>query len=120
MPLPIPLGFLLPDTRRCDGGGCRRVGVDAEIQCQLVRSIEGRQAQQSGGEVDHVAGAVTAEAIIVSLVDFHGGRLVRMERAAAHAVSPDPDAVVCSRLWDGHVGLEGIENSRIIHFLILR
>lgn len=41
-----------------------------------------------------------------------------MERAAAHAVLPDPDAVVCSRLWDGYAGLEGIVNSRIIHFLV--
>ncbi len=41
-----------------------------------------------------------------------------MERTAAHAVSPDPNAVVCSRLWDGYAGLEGIVNSRIIHFLV--
>lgn len=41
-----------------------------------------------------------------------------MERAAAHAVLPDPDAVVCSCLRDGYAGFEGIENSRIIHFLV--
>ena len=41
-----------------------------------------------------------------------------MERAAAHAVLPNPDAVVCSRLWDGYAGLEGIVNFRIIHFLV--
>ena len=58
------------------------------------------------------------EAIIVSFVDLHGGRLVRMERTAAHVVSPDPDAVICSCLRDGYAGLEGIVNSRIIHFLV--
>lgn len=42
-----------------------------------------------------------------------------MKRAAAHAVSPDPDAVVCSRLQDGYAGFEGIEDSRMFHFLML-
>ena len=42
-----------------------------------------------------------------------------MERTAAHAVAPDPDAVVCSCLWDGYTGFESIENSRIIHFLVI-
>ena len=41
-----------------------------------------------------------------------------MERAAAHAVSPDLDAVVCSRLQDGYAGFEGIEDSRMFHFLV--
>ena len=118
VPFPFPLGFLLPDTGKRNGSGYRRVGVDAEIQCQLARCIEGRQIEQSGGEVDHVASAVTAEAIIVSFVDLHGGRLVRMERTAAHAVSPDPDAVICSCLRDGYQGFEGIENSRMFHFLV--
>ena len=61
---------------------------------------------------------MTAEAVIVSFIDLHGGRLVWMERAAAHAAAVNLDAVVCSRLWDGHAGFEGIENSRIIHFLV--
>ena len=42
-----------------------------------------------------------------------------MEQAAAHAVSPDLDAVVCSRLQDGYAGFEGIEDSRMFHFLML-
>lgn len=40
-PFPFPLGFLLPDTGKRNGSGYRRVGVDAEIQCQLARCIEG-------------------------------------------------------------------------------
>ena len=118
VPFPFPLGFFLPDAGKCDGGGSRRVGVDAEIQCQLARCIEGRQIEQSGGEVDHVAGGVTAETVEIGFIDFHGGRLVRMERAAAHAVLPDPDTVICSCLRNGHAGLEGIENSRMFHFLV--
>lgn len=64
-PFPFPLGFLLPDTGKRNGSGYRRVGVDAEIQYQLARCIEGRQIEQSGGEADHIAGAVTAEAIVI-------------------------------------------------------
>ena len=41
-----------------------------------------------------------------------------MERAAAHAAAVNLDAVVCSRLRDGHAGFEGIENSRMFHFLV--
>ena len=42
VPFPFPLGFLLPDTGKRNGGGYRGVGVDAEIRCQPVRGFEGR------------------------------------------------------------------------------
>ena len=79
MPFPLPQGFLLPDTGKRNGSGYRRVGVDAEIQCQLARCIEGRQIEQSGGEVDHVAGAVTAETVVLLSKGEIDSKKVRVE-----------------------------------------
>ena len=91
VPFVLPL---LPDVFRLgDSGGCWGVRVDPKILGQFLGRFIIAESIQVGNEIDHIAGFMTAEAVI-PFVHLHRGVLVAVEGAADHADAIDLKAVI--------------------------
>ena len=67
-------------------GRSRKSGRDPKIRSQSLRCLFHWQAEQPGGEVDHIAVGPAAKAV-KSLIQLHAGMAILMERTAGHAVT---------------------------------
>ena len=85
------------------------ISRDAEIGYELFCGVVLTDAEQLGGEVDHIAVSPAAEAMKAS-IDLHARRPVIMERTSSHAVAVALDAVMLRRLSHGDNGLDGFKN----------
>ena len=85
------------------------ISRDAEIGYELFCGVVLTDAEQLGGEVDHIAVSPAAEAMKAS-VELHAWRPVIVERTSSHAVSIALDSVMLRRLSCGDGGLDGFKN----------
>lgn len=87
------------------------IDCDPEISGELFCGVVLADAKQGGGEVDHIAVCLTAEAMKAS-IELHAWRPVIVERTLSHTVSAALDAVMLRRP-SGRDG--GFDRFKIVH-----
>ena len=98
-----------------DGWLLSAVIGNTKIICQLYGGFSARQSEQAGNKINCIAVCLAGETM-ETLIDFHAGVAVIVERADRHAVTVDTDAVHLCRLPGGN-GL--LDRFKYIHCILL-
>ena len=107
-------GSRFPDMGS-DRGLLPAVIRNTKIICQLYGGFSARQSEQAGNKINCIAVCLAGETM-ETLIDFHAGVAVIVERADRHAVPADPDSVYLCRLPGGN-GL--LDRFKYIHCILL-
>ena len=100
---------------RSDRGLLSAVIRNTKIICQLYGGFSARHSEQAGNKINCIAVRLAGETM-ETLIDFHAGVAVIVERADRHAVTVDTDAVHLCRLSGGNIAFYCF---KYIHCIIL-